>query len=407
MSSGGRVRPRPTDLNLGFYLVLGLVVALGPLSIDMYLPALPEMTSSLGASEGATQMTITAFLLGLVFGPLILGPISDAVGRRRPILVALVVYSLVSLSIAAVGSVEMMIGLRLAQAFGGGSALALARSMFRDVLSGDALARAMSVLMMIVLGAPIVAPFLGGFLLIVLGWRAIFVVLAVIGGLTFVAVWRRLPETLPPERRRPLDLATSLRGYASITRSRAAVAYAIAGGAAAAVLFAYLAAAPFIYIEYYGFEKQWFGAWFGIAVVGAWLAQAFNIRYVVTIGYHRVVLIGAVSLTGLAAVMLWVTQTDFGGLAGVVATSVVVVSMTHLVAPGTLTAVLDEFPDMAGSASGFATFVRFAIGAAGSGAVGLFNNGTPKTFGVVVMAFSAITLIAVSLARPSRIGHPA
>ena len=389
------------------YLVLGLVVALGPLSVDMYLPALPEMASSLGASDGATQMTITAFLLGTVFGPLVFGPISDSVGRRKPILVSLVVYSLVSLSIATVDSVEMMIGLRLAQSFAGGSAFALARGMFRDILSGDALARAMSVMMMIVLGAPIVAPFLGGFLLLVQGWRVIFVVLAVMGGLTFVAVWRRLPETLPPERRRPLDLATSLRAYASITRSRAAVAYAISGGAAAAVLFAYLAAAPFIYIEYYGVDEQWFGALFGIAVVGAWFAQAFNIRYVVTIGYRRVVLIGAVSLTGLAGVLLWVTRTDVGGLAGVVAATVLAVSMTHLVAPGTLTGVLDEFPDTAGSASAFATFVRFGIGAAGSGAVGLFNDGTPKTFGVVAMAFSVIALIAAAVAHRSKADHPA
>ena len=406
MSLGGG-KPRPVDLSLNLYLILGLVTSLGPLSIDMYLPALPEMASSLGASGGATQMTITAFVLGMVFGPLVFGPISDATGRRRPILASLVVYSLVSLSIAAVGSVEMLIGLRLAQAFGGGAAVALARSVFRDILSGDALARAISVLMVIVLGAPIVAPFLGGFLLLVRGWRAIFVVLAVIGGLVFVAVWRWLPETLPPERRRPLDLTASLRGYASITRSRTAVAYAISGGAAAAVLFSYLAASPFIYIEYYGFDEQWFGALFGIAVVGAWLAQAFNIRYVLRIGYHRVVLIGAVTLTGLAAVLWWVTRTDFGGLAGVVAASVAVVSLTHLVNPGTLTGVLDEFPDMAGSASGFATFVRFAIGAAGSAAVGLFNDGTPKSFGVVVMAFSVIALIAAVVARPSTTNHPA
>ena len=405
MSLGGG-KPRPTDLSLGFYLVLGSVVALGPLSVDMYLPALPALATSLGASDGATQMTITAFLLGSVFGPVILGPISDAVGRRRPILVSLVGYSLVSLSIATVGSVEMMIGLRLAQSFAGGSAFSLARGMFRDILSGDALARAMSVMMMIVLGAPIVAPFLGGFILLVRGWRTIFVVLAVMGGLTFVAVWRRLPETLPPERRRPLNVMASLRGYASITRSRSAVAYAVCGGGAAAVLFSYLAAAPFIYIEYYGFDEQWFGALFGIAVVGAWLAQMFNIRYVVRIGYHRVVLIGAVCLAGLAVVLLWVTRTDFGGLAGVVTTTVVVVSLTHLVTPGALTGVLDEFPDMAGSASGFATFVRFAIGAAGSGAVGLFNDGTPKTFGAVVVAFSAIALIAAAAARPPKSNNP-
>ena len=402
----GASKSRQVDVSLGLYLILGFVSSLGPLSVDMYLPALPELASSLGTSDGTAQMTVTIFLLGLVIGPVVFGPISDAIGRRGLILAALVVYSLVSLLIAAAGSVEMMIGLRLAQAACGGTSVALARSMFRDILSGNALARAMSVLTVVILGAPIVAPFLGGFLLLVWSWRAIFVVLAVIGGLMFVAAWAWLPETLPPDRRRPLNLATGLRGYASIVRSRVAVANGVAGGAAAAVLFSYLAASPFIFIDYYGFDKQWFGALFGIGVVGAWLAQAFNIRYVLRIGYHRVVLVGSVCLAGCAAVLWWVTRTDFGGLAGLVCAAAIVVSLTHLVTPGTLAGVLDEFPDMAGSASAFATFARFAIGAGGSAAVGLFNDGTPKAFGVVVVTFSAITLVAATLARPHAGNYP-
>ena len=407
MSSGDQAPPRPSDLTLGFYLVMSLVVSLGPLSVDMYLPALPEMAVSLGASEGATQMTVTAFILGLMFGPLLAGPVSDAIGRRRPIMAALVVYSLACLAIAGAGSVEAMIALRPLQALGSGSSFAVARSTFRDVLSGDDLAKAMSVLMLIVLGAPIVAPFLGSLLLLVVGWRAIFVLLAVVGGLAFLAVWRRLPETLPPDRRRPLDLSTSLRGYGSILRSRPAVAYAVAGGSSAAVLFAYLAASPFIYIDYYGLDEQWFGALFALAVIGAWLSQAFNIRYVVRIGYRMVVLIGTWSLAALAVALWWVTRTDLWGLAGVVVVSALAVSMTHLAGPGALTGVLDEFPNIAGTASGFATFARFAIGGVGSGAVALFNDGTPRSYGVVVLVFAAITLAAVALARPPRPAHPA
>lgn len=406
MSSDGRILSRPSSPSRRFYLVMGLVVSLGPISVDMYLPALPEMAASLDASDGATQMTVTAFLLGLMFGPLLAGPISDAVGRRRPIMAALVVYTVASLAIASVDTIEAMIVLRPIQALGSGSSFAVARSMFRDVLSGDALAKAMSVLMMIVLGAPIVAPFMGSLLLLVVGWRAIFLVLALVGALAFLAVWRRLPETLPPDRRRTLDLVTSLRGYRSITRSRTAVAYAIAGGSSAGVLFAYLAASPFIFIDYYGLEEQWFSAVFAIAVIGAGLSQVVNIRYVERIGYRRIVLIGTVSMTVLSAAVWWVTRTDLWGLAGVVAASALAVSLTHLVGPGTLTGVLDGFPHMAGSASGFATFVRFAIGGTGSAAVALFNDGTPKTFGVVVVVFAVITLAAVALAQPSKTSHP-
>ena len=406
MSSGDRARPRSSDLTLGLYLILGLIASLGPLSVDMYLPALPGMASSLGASPGMTQLSVTAFLLGMVLGPVVFGPISDAVGRRGLILASLVVYSLVSLSIAAVGSMETLIGLRLAQAACGGTSIALTRSMFRDLLSGDALARAMSILTVIILGAPIVAPFLGGLLLLVWSWRAIFVVLSLIGGLMFVAGWVWLPETLPPEHRRPLNLAGSLRGYASIARSRTAVAYAVAGGGSAAILFAYLAASPFIYIGYYGVDERWFGALFGIAVVGAWIAQAFNIRYIPRVGYPRVVLVGSICLTGLAALLWWLTRTDLWGLAGLVTASTAVLSMVHLVTPGTQAGVLDEFPpDLAGSASAFATFGRFGIGAAGSAAVGVLNDGTPTGFGIVAMAFAAITLIATSMAHPRRISR--
>ena len=389
----------PPRIRRSLYLILGVLAGLGPFSIDMYLPALPEIGASLNASSGAMQMTVTAFLVGLIFGPVVVGPISDAVGRRPPILVSLIIYSLISLLLAAATSVEMMIGLRVAQAACGGTSMSLVRSMVRDLLSGDAMARAMSILMMVLLGAPIVAPFFGGALLLVWGWRSIFVVLAVIGALMFLGAWLWLPETLPPESRRPLDLGSSVRGYLSITRSREAVAYAITGGAVAGMLFCYLAASPFIYIDYYGVDEQWFGALFGISVVGAWLAQVFNIRYVQAIGYGRLVKIGSVLLVGLATVLLWVTQTDFGGLAGVVAVSVVTVSMTHVVAPGALTGVLDGFPHLAGSASGFSSFVRFAMGAAGTAALGIFNDGTPKSYGVATLVFSVIALVAAVVAH--------
>ncbi len=395
----------PSSISRRLYLILGVLAGLGPFSIDMYLPALPEIGAALDASPGTMQMTVTAFLIGLMFGPLVIGPVSDAIGRRIPILVSLVLYSLVSLLLALAGSVEMMIGLRVAQAFCGGTSMSLVRSMIRDLLSGDAMARAMSILMMILLGAPIVAPFFGGALLLLWGWRSIFVVLAAIGALMFLGALRWLPETLPPELRRPLDPTASLHGYLSIVRSRQAVAYAVAGGAAAAVLFSYLAASPFIYIDYYGFDEQWFGALFGISVVGAWFAQLFNVRYVQRIGYGSLVRVGSALLIGSAAVLLWVTQTDFGGLAGVVTGAVITVSISHLIAPGTLTGVLDGFPHLAGSASGFAAFIRFLIGAAGTALVGLFNDGTPRSYGVVTLIFSVIAICAAFVARPPTENH--
>ena len=378
------------------------MASLGPLSIDMYLPALPSMASSLNASAGMTQLSITAFLVGMVLGPVIFGPISDALGRRGLILSSLVVYAVMSLMIATVDSMEALIGLRLAQAACGGTSIALVRSMFRDLLTGNALARAMSVLTVVILGAPIVAPFVGGLLLLVWSWRAIFVLLSAIGVVMFLVGWTWLPETLPKELRRSLNVGDIVQGYASIARSRRAAAYALAGGASAAILFAYLAAAPFIYIDYYGLDEQWFGALFGIGVLGAWVSQGFNIRYIPIVGYPKVVRFGSIGMTGLAAVLWWITQSDLWGLAGVVAASTGVLSLVHLITPGTQAGVLDEFPsDLAGSASAFSTFVRFTIGAAGSAVIGLFNDGTPRAFGVATLIFSVIALVAAAAAaRP-------
>ncbi len=381
------------------YLILGILAGLGPFSIDMYLPALPEIGAALDASDGAMQMTVTAFLVGLVFGPVVLGPVSDAVGRRPPILWSMVLYCVVSLIIAAVESVEMMIVLRVVQAASGGTSMSLVRSMIRDLLSGNDMARAMSVLMVVVLGAPIMAPFFGGLLLLVWGWRSIFVALAVIGGLMLLAATRWLPETLAPEMRRPLDLASSWAGYRRIARSRTAVAYAVTGGAAAGVLFSYLAATPFVYIDYFGFDEQWFGALFGISIIGAWLAQLFNIRYVNSFGYAKVVTIGSVALVAISLILWWVTRTDLGGLPGVVAASVAAATVTHLIHPGALSGVLDGFPDLAGSASGFASLVRFTMGASGTALVGLLNDGTPKSYGVSAVIFAVIGVFSHLVAR--------
>ena len=146
---------------------------------------------------------------------------------------------------------------------------------------------------------------------------------------------------------------------------------------------------------------------FGIGVVGAWLAQMVNIRYVMRIGYRRIVVVGSFCMAAFSTALWWVTRTDLWGLAGVVSASVVVLSIMHLVTPGTQAGVLDEFPpDLAGSASGFATFARFTLGAAGSALVGIFNDGTPKAYGVVVLVSAVITLSAVALARPSKTAHP-
>ena len=284
--------------------------------------------------------------------------------------------------------------------------------MFRDLLSGDAPSSGHVRADGGILGAPIVAPFIGGLVLLTWSWRAIFVLLAGISGLMFLAACAWLPETLPPELRRSMDIGTVVRGYVSIARSPDRGRIRARGRRLRGRPIRLPGRHPFIYIDYYGLEERWFGALFGVAVLGAWLAQGFNIRYIpVSDTEGRSGWVDLPDGTGRAALVADTNRSV--GLAGVVAASTAVLSMVHLVTPGTQAGVLDDFPpDLAGSASAFSTFVRFTLGAAGSAAVGLFNDGTPKAYGIVVLACAAMTLFAASMAqvprtvpRPDRTTH--
>src|SRR5438132_14409570 len=228
------------------FVLLGGLTAFGPLSIDMYLPGLPAIATDLGASESMIQLTLTACLIGLALGQVVAGPVSDALGRRRPLLVGVAGYAIASLLCALAPSAPALVGLRLLQGLTGAAGIVIARAIVRDMYSGSAAARYFSRLILIMGLAPILSPVLGGQVLRFTSWHGIFLALAVITALLWLGAARGLPETLPVERRRSGSLADTGRTFRRLAKGSLFVGYALSGGLGFGAMFAYIAGSPFV-----------------------------------------------------------------------------------------------------------------------------------------------------------------
>src|SRR5215831_8901276 len=249
-----------------FTVVLGMLTAFGPLSTDMYLPALPALTASFGTSPGRVQLTLSAFFIGFGAGQLVYGPLADRWGRKPPMLAGVSLYAVASMLCALSAGVGALIALRLLQGFGACAGPLIARAVVRDVYERDRAARMLSLLMLIMGAAPLTAPLLGGQLLLASGWRSIFAVQAAFGALCFLAAWSGLAETLDEAKRSRAGVRAMVARYGALLRSRVYVGYAVSSGAAFAGMFAYFAGSPFVFIRLYGVPPQNYGFLFALNV---------------------------------------------------------------------------------------------------------------------------------------------
>lgn len=383
--------PAPTGRRyLQLVLVLGALISLGPLTIDMYLPAFPELSADLNASASATQLTLTGMLAGLAFGQLVIGPLSDAFGRRRPLLLGLATHAVASLLAALAPTIVLLASVRVLQGFAGAAISVVAMATVRDLFSGYAVARLMSRLMLVIGLAPILAPTIGGALLEFTSWRGIFAVLAGAALVLIVVAAVGLRETLPPERRRPARLAATLATYRSLLRDRSFVALVLMGGLMMSAMFAYVAGASFVLQDGYGLDEVSFGLVFGANAAGLTLASQLNPMLIRRLGILNV-LTGAM-LIGLAAatVLVFVGLTGAGGLAAVLVPLGVVVTSVGLSLPNTPALALTRHGEAAGTAAAMLGAVQFGIGALVAPMVGLFGSTTPVPMGAVMVAVTAL-----------------
>ncbi|GGS95247.1 Bcr/CflA family drug resistance efflux transporter [Streptomyces chromofuscus] len=385
-------------------LVLGGLTATPPLAMDMYLPALPEVTRSLHAPAPTVQLTLTACLAGMALGQLVVGPMSDRWGRRRPLLAGLAVYVVATALCALAPTVETLVAFRLAQGLAGAAGIVITRAVVRDLYDGMAMARFFSTLMLISGVAPIVAPLIGGQILRVTDWRGVFVVLTVLGALLAGVVWVRLPETLPAKERHSGGVGEALGAMRRLLADLRFTGYMLAGGFAFAALFAYISASPFVVQEIYGASPQTFSLLFGLNSIGLVVAGQINGKVLVgRVRLDRVLAAGLGIVVLAATALLLMSLGVFGevGLAPVAGALFVLMSAMGITLPNTQALALMRVRHAAGSASALLGTSSFLIGAIASPLVGIAGERTAVPMAVVQLAAALVaTACFVGMCRP-------
>ncbi|MFJ8142437.1 multidrug effflux MFS transporter [Streptomyces sp. NPDC096013] len=386
--------------------MLGALSAVPPLSMDMYLPALPDVTRTLHASATSGQLTLTACLTGMALGQLVVGPMSDRWGRRTPLLVGLLVYVLASVSCAIAPDAGLLIGCRLLQGLAGAAGIVIARAVVRDLYDGLEMARFFSTLLLVSSLAPVVAPILGGQVLRFTAWRGVFLVLAVIGVALTALVWRRLPETLPPERRRGGGVLGALFIMRGLLADRIFAGYVMVNGFAYGALFSYIAASPFVIQGIYGASPQTFSLLYGLNSLGMMIVGRINGKLLVgRVRLDRALGVGLSVIAVAGTVLLLVAQGAFGdaGTVPVACCLFVMISALGLVLPNTNALALMRTPHAAGSASALVGTSCFAMGAVATLLVGIAGKGTAVPMAAVQTgsALAAVTSLLL-MCRPWR-----
>ena len=378
---------------LQLVLVLGAMSAIGPLTIDAYLPALPVLSAELNATDSQAQLTITGLLVGLGLGQLVIGPLSDAVGRRKPLLIGLAAHGLMSVLCALAPSITLLAVTRTLQGLAGAAVAVVAMAIVRDLFTGVRAAQLLSRLMLVVGVAPILAPSIGSALMTLTSWRGIFVVLAATAVALFVLALFALPETLPPVRRRAGNVRDSLRAYAGLFGDRVFVVMVLVSGLMFATLFAYISGAPFILQELYSLTPAQFGLAFSVTALGLVLMTQLNpllLRRITPV----TALFVAVTVSALGAAALVVTTaTETGGLVGFLVPVFFIAAAAGLSFPNAPAIALNRHGEAAGSAAALLGAAQFVIGGMIAPLVGALGNGTPVPMAGVILGASSLALV--------------
>lgn len=399
--SGAPAPQRPDAFPLpqegGLILLLGALVAFGPLSIDLYLPALPAIAQGLATSVEAVQLSITVFLAGFSAGMLFYGPLSDRFGRRRVLLGGIGLFVVASLACTLAMAIEQLLVARFLQALGGGAASVLARAVVRDVYAPTEAIRRLSLMAMVTAVAPLLAPLLGSLLLDVCGWRGTFVALLVWGGLSLVVVGLRLPETLPASRRGGLSLGGAFAAYGQLLCDPVALGLLLAGGMSFAAMFAYITGGPFYFIELQHFSPMAFSLVFAANAIGIFCANYLNSRLVRSRGPRAMV--GAGVLLGLLGALALLISSTAGHVPAVMAGLFVVVSMTGLLGANCVGLLMARYPQNSGAAAALFGAGQFGLGMLASAAVSYLHDPAGRAMAWVILAVSLMAVAGWLLFR--------
>ncbi|WP_448389163.1 multidrug effflux MFS transporter [Mycolicibacterium sp. XJ1904] len=384
-------------------VVLGVMVALGPLTIDMYLPALPRIAEELGVSSSIAQLTLTGTLAGLALGQLVVGPLSDSLGRRRPLMAGIVLHMVASLMCMFAPNIEVLGLARALQGMGAAAASVVAVAVVGDLFTGSVAATVMSRLMLVLGVAPVLAPSLGAAVLLKASWHWVFAALVLLAGLLLVVAMTALPETLLVAHRRPLKVRGIAATYLELLRDTRFVVLVLVAALGMSGLFAYISAAPFVLQGRYGLDQQGFALVFAAGAIALIGATQFNVVLLRRFRPQTIVLwaLTVASLGG--AVFVGITVVDVGGVAGFVVPVWVLLAAVGFVIPNAPALALTRHPDAAGTAAALLGAGQFGLGAAIAPLVGALGNdefalAAVMTVGMVI-ALLALMAVGVSAAE--------
>ena len=391
----------------GLVVMLGALTAMGPLAIDMYLPSLPAIGADLNASTGQTQATVAAFLAGMALGQFFYGPVSDRFGRRPAVLLGIVVFIVASAGCALAASPEQLLLGRFVQALGACAGGVVSRVIVRDQFDHHDTARVLSLLMLVMGLAPILAPLLGGVLLSFGGWRLNFWFMAVFGAILGVAALLRLRETRSHETTLQAQSENPLQAYAALLRQPRLIGYALAGALNGATLFTYIASSPELLIEIYGIPPELFGWVFGLNAVGIIGANQVNRWLLRTRTPDQVLARASIVAFALAAALAFFAVTGLGERWTVLPMLFLVLASYGLMGGNTTAGALSVDPRRGGSASALLGGLSFGAGALASSLTGLFHDGTPRPMALVMLLALGGSMLALRwLALPQVSAKP-
>lgn len=359
-------------------------MAFAPMSIDTYLPGLPAIAAEFRADPSVVQFTLASFFIGMALGQMIHGPLADRYGRKPPLYVGLALFVLASVGCALAADITTLIVLRFAQAVSGCAGVVVARAVVRDRFDAHTSAKVYSLLMLVMGLAPILAPFLGGWILLFAGWRAIFLALALFGLACLVGVWRYLPETRPANTPVSGGIGTALRGYGAILRDRRFTGYALAGGFGQAGMFAYITGSPHVFIDLYGVPAHHYGWLFGLNALGLIASSQYNRRLLRRESADSILRRANRWTVFAGLLLLAVAAIGWGRLPALLIPLFVYLVSIGFTAPNAMASALAHQGARAGSASALIGTLQFGVATVASTLVGLLGHGSALPMATVI-----------------------
>ncbi|HEM8293876.1 MULTISPECIES: Bcr/CflA family multidrug efflux MFS transporter [Providencia] len=384
------------DKHIPHWLIplLGSLVAFGPLSIDMYLPALPQMGTALQATQGQMQYTLGAFFAGFCVGMLFYGPLSDLLGRRKMLLSGLAIFTVASLLCAQATNANTLIIFRALQAFGSGAAIVMARAIARDVYPANELPKVLSLMTLVTMIAPLLAPLLGGFLLIHFQWQAIFYLLALVGLVSVSTIFLLLPETLVHQRSSENLLCVAFKNYTQVLTDREALSIIGTMAFSFAGMFAFISGSPFVYINYFGVSEQHYGLLFGCNILGMIVMLLLNVKLLKIYSLTRILTMQSGFQLAFGLLLLLFYQQN---LPIIVILVVLFLSMVNAIGTNSLSLLLQHRGKIAGSASALAISIQFALAALASVAVSVLQDESPFAMALVMAICAGLSFTSQRL----------